>query len=108
MIITFMYKIPNNHNIFYGKYVGYVTDAYEEGLDKELLTIIFPALKQYYDLKDESDIIVGIISYNRKDGIDYFSENEKNIFTMLYCKWSGQPEDVFMNGKLYKFLTPLK
>lgn len=101
MIISFIYTIQKCNTVFYGKYVGFVTDNYEEGLDVELLKIIYPILQKYYDLKDESDVTLGILTYNRKDGVDYFSENEKNVFTMLYCKWSGQSPELFMNGKKY-------
>jgi len=99
MIITFIYTVPSCERVFYGKFIGYINENYENGLDMELTHIIFPVLQKYYNIKDESDATVGIISHHRKEGPDYFSENEKNVFTMLYCKWSAQPSEIFMNGK---------
>jgi len=105
MIITFIYTVPNCLTPLYGKYVGYVTDDYEDGLDMEVMRLIFPILQQYYTLSKDATVTVGILSHYRKDSIDYCSENEKNAFTLLYCKWpltmDGKSSEIFMNGKPY-------
>ena len=101
MIITFIYKIKNDNNTYYGKYLGYMTDKYEEGLDTELLNKIFPILKDEYQLEDQDDILVGVLGFNR-DTYDYFSEKESNIFDLLYCNWSNQPKEIYLNKKLLK------
>ncbi len=99
MIITFFYKI--NEKLYHGKYIGYMPDDYEEGLDIEVLNMFYPVWKQAYSLKDKSDVCVAIISHQR-NGHDYFSENENQIFASLYCNWTNQPVEIFIHGKLWK------
>jgi len=95
MLITFFYKIASK--IYYGKYIGSMRDNYDDGLDIVVRDLIYPTCKTAYSLESETDVVVGIISYQR-NGYDYFSENEKNIFDMLYCNWSNQPVEIFVNG----------
>jgi len=52
----------------------------------------------YYGLEEETDLQIGILSHHR-DGSDFFSEEEKNVFDLLYCKWSNQPRELFIGGK---------
>jgi uncharacterized pyridoxamine 5'-phosphate oxidase family protein len=101
MIITFIYKIKDDKTKYYGKYLGQITDKYEEGLDIELLNKIYPVLKDIYTLDTEDDISVGILGFNR-DTYDYFSEKESDIFDLLYCNWSNQPKEIYLNKKLIK------
>jgi len=98
MIITFLFRIKYGEIRYYGKYIGYASSQYEEGLDIELHHELFPLLKKYYELEEETDLQIGIISHHR-DGSDYFSEEEKNVFDLLYCKWSNQPCDLFIDRK---------
>jgi hypothetical protein len=49
--------------------------------------------------------MIGIMSYQRL-GSDYFSEDEKFTFDLLYCNWSNQTVEVFFDGKPYK-IEPL-
>ena len=106
MIITFIYKIKNsnlydsNHK-YYGKYIGYVSDDYEEGLDKELSNTLYTLFENHYSIKSIDDIVIGVLGFNR-DTYDYFSENEANIFDLLYCDWSNQEPEIYINGKLIK------
>ena len=97
MIIVFFYRIADR--LYHGKYIGYVSYDYEEGLDIELRALCFPIWKHTHGIKDPEEVCVGIISHYR-DGHDYFSENEKHIFDLLYCNWSNQPVEVFVNGTL--------
>lgn len=99
MIITFFYRI--GEKLYHGKYIGYMPDNYEEGLDIEVLNKFYPIWKQVYSLQDESDVCVAIISYQR-NGNDYFSENEKNIFDTLYCNWTTQSVEIFIHGNVWK------
>jgi hypothetical protein len=32
-------------------------------------------------------------------GCDYFSEDEKMVFDVLYCNWSNQAVELFIDGK---------
>lgn len=98
MIITFLFRIKYGETRYYGKYIGYASDDYDEGLDIELRSQLFPVLKKYYGLDEESDLQIGVLSHNR-DGYDYFSEEEKNVFDLLYCNWSNQPRELFICGK---------
>ena len=98
MIISFLFRVNYDVPRSYGKYIGYVSDDYEEGLDIELRNYLYPVLKEYYRLEQESDLQIGIVSHHR-DGSDYFSEEEKSVFDVLYCKWSNQPCDLFIRGK---------
>jgi len=106
MIVSFIYRFKNDPTIHYGKYIGYVSDDYEEGLDREMVHIIKQPLQKEFesrniDPEDPSSIIIGILGSNR-DVTDYFSETEKDIFNLLYCNWSNQPPELFLNGNLIK------
>ena len=107
MIVSFIYRFKNDSTLYYGKYIGYVSDDYEEGLDQEMVNIIkYPLKKEFesrnIDPEDPSSITIGILGADR-DIKDYFSENEKNIFNLLYCNWSTQPPEFFLNGNLIKY-----
>jgi hypothetical protein len=95
MIITFLYRILDSTR--YGKYIGAVSDDYEEGLDIELRNILYPLIANYYFLEDLTKLQIGILSAQR-NGSDYYSEEEKNVFDLLYCKWSNQREEIFLHG----------
>lgn len=106
MIVSFIYRFKNDPTIYYGKYIGYVSNDYEEGLDKEMVNIIkYPLQKELesrnIDPEDPSSITIGILGADR-DIKDYFSETEKDIFNLLYCNWSNQPSEFFLNGNLIK------
>ena len=103
MIVAFLYRIGSVR--YYGKYIGYLSDQYEEGLDHELKGVILPSLLSYYHISDPDLITIGIMSHQRL-GSDYFSEDEKFTFDLLYCNWSNQTVEVFFDGKPYK-IEPL-
>jgi hypothetical protein len=94
MIITFLYRILDSTH--YGKYIGAVSDDYEEGLDIELRNILYPLIEDYYFLDDPSDLRIGILSAQR-NGSDYYSEEEKHVFDLLYCNWSNQRAELFLH-----------
>jgi hypothetical protein len=100
MIITFFYRIRGKNRMYYGKYIGAIQQHYEEGLDIELRNLLLPIFKKSYpfEVSDEEHITIGIIGFNR-DTTDYFSENEKNMFDLLFCNWSNQPSELFLYGK---------
>lgn len=106
MIVSFIYRFKNDPKIHYGKYIGYINEHYEEGLDREIVSLIKEPLQNEFeqrniDKEDPSSLIVGILGYNR-DVKDYFSEMEKDIYDLLYCNWSTQPPEFFLNGHLIK------
>jgi hypothetical protein len=107
MIVSFIYRFKGDPKIYYGKYIGYVSDDYEEGLDREIAIILMNPLKEelkrrYIDSEDPSSIIVGVLGCDR-DIKDYFSETEKDIFDLLFCNWSNQNPEFFLNGHLIKY-----
>jgi hypothetical protein len=95
MIITFLYRIFDSTH--YGKYIGAVSDDYEEGLDIELRNILYPLIEDHYLLDNPRELRIGILSAQR-NGSDYYSEEEKNVFDILYCKWSNQMAEIFLHG----------
>jgi hypothetical protein len=99
MIVAFVYRIGSVK--YDGKYIGYLTDQYEEGLDHELKRVILPSLLSYYHISDPDMIKIGIMSHQRL-GSDYFSEDEKYAFDLLYCNWSNQTVEIFFEGNPYK------
>ena len=60
MIISFFYRI--GEKLYHGKYIGYMSNDYDEGLDIEVLNMCYPIWKHAYSLQDESDVCVAIIS----------------------------------------------
>ena len=93
MIVTFLYRMGDGPRK-YGKYIGYLSDDYEEGMDKELESIIWPLLRLSGNLED---FHIGILYYSR-EGYEYFSEDEKLVFDFLYCNWSNEPKELFIDG----------
>lgn len=100
-IITFIYRNNNSSIRYYGKYIGYVADNYEEGLDRELASIIYDILKDKLNIVNKNDLIIGILSVQR-DQYEYFSEEESKVFDLLYCKWSNQDPEIYISGHKMK------
>jgi len=107
MIVTFLYRVKGDATRYYGKYIGKCPSTYEEGMDRALAEIMFPFFQHTYpdSITDLYDLLIGVISVER-DGQDYFSEHEKDIFDLLYCNWSNQPVEIHLNGKHSKW-TPV-
>jgi hypothetical protein len=105
MLITFLYRIRDS--TYYGKYVGYMSDSYDEGLDIEMRNLIFPLIRNVYSMDDPSELVVGILFSQRKD-VDYYSESEKVVFDLLYCKWSNQTPELFLHGRPHPDVKKLK
>jgi hypothetical protein len=101
MIITFIYQFKGTKKKYYGKYIGYMPEEYEEGLDKELSHSLFEIFQKHYLIGNIDDVVIGILGFNR-DTYDYFSENEANIFDLLYCNWSNQDPDLYIDGNPVK------
>lgn len=100
MIVTFIYKLKGSDTKYYGKYIGYISDDYIEGLDIEIENLIHKVFK----LETPEDITIGIIDFNR-GGYDYFSEKESEIFDLYYCDFDdyyNKKPQIYLNGKLYK------
>lgn len=94
--ITFIYK--KNDVVMHGKYIGYISDDYPDGLDKEILGYIS---SYFIDVYDDYNIHIGITGII--DTHDhFFSDDEKNVFDFLYV---GHPygfgtPTVYVHGEL--------
>lgn len=102
MILTFLYRIHGVTGRSYGKYIG-KAPSYEEGLDRGLAEILFPLFNQRYPshVKESSDISIGILFVDR-EAKDYYSEEEKDVFDLLYCHWAMGPVEAFLEGVAIK------
>jgi len=98
MIVTFLYRIQGVTGRSYGKYIG-KAPLYDEGMDRGMAEILFPLFHQLYpdQVKDSSDVSVGILFVDR-EAKDYYSEEERHVFDLLYCQWSTGPADLFVDG----------
>ena len=97
MMISFLYRVKGSADRFYGKYIG-KCPLYEEGLDRALASLLFPFLSSAHPaLVDESDLWVGVLSTDREMK-DYYSEEEKGVFDLLFCQWSPTQVEVFLQG----------
>lgn len=101
MILTFLYRVPGKAERYFGKYIGKCPDRYEEGLDRVLADLLFPLFRVVYGVSDVAEISIGIL-FAERNAFDYYSEEEKDTFDVLYCNWSNQPAEVFINGSIYK------
>lgn len=99
MIITFLYRVHGVTGRSYGKFIG-KTPSYEEGLDRALAGMLFPVFQQVYGsrVREVEDISVGVLVVDR-EAKDYYSEGEKELFDLLFCQWSNQPAEIFVEGK---------
>jgi len=95
MIITFLYRI--NDLTYYGKYIGYISDNYEDGLDIEIQRIIYPYVKEYYHLTHPSQLHIGILFY-QSTSYTYFSSEECNVFQFLLCNFSNDNKELYLHG----------
>lgn len=103
MIVTFLYRIKTSGETdrFFGKYIG-PSPIYEEGLDRSLVDTLFPLFQSLYpSIQDSSEITIGIL-YVDRDGKDYYSEEEKEVFDLLYCEWPLSPKEIFFQGRVIK------
>lgn len=98
MIVTFLYRVGDGPRK-YGKYIGYLSDNYEEGMDKELESIIWPLLRDAGNAAhaEQASFHIGILYYSR-EAYEYFSEDERLVFDFLYCNWSNEPKELFIDG----------
>lgn len=102
MIVTFLYRIRDI--TYYGKYIGYITDDYDDGLDIEVQKIIYPYIKEYYHIADPSELSVGILSYQRTS-YEFFSSDECKVFQLLICNFSNKDDkELYIHGTKHNLL----
>ena len=106
MIVAFLYRVRGVTGRCYGKYIGRVP-AYEEGLDRAIaVDILLPFFQTMYAPRtiEEGDISVGVLFVDREIQ-DYYSEEEKDVFDLLYFHWPSGVE-VFLEGKEISYSPP--
>lgn len=95
MIVTFLYRV--NDLTYYGKYIGYLSNDYEDGLDIEIQSIIYPYLKNHYQLTHETQLHIGILFYT-SESYAYFSSEERNVFQFLLYNFSNDNKELYLHG----------
>lgn len=107
--ITFMYRIGNDKQIYYGKYVcDYISDDHN-GLDKEIEYSLFNGLTQYNKQKNLPEInikiYIGVLSFSHSNRIPTFSsDNEKMFFDFYYERYDFNDIKTFVNGEQVIFI----
>jgi len=96
MTVTFIYKINNDNTVYFGKYIGYITDDYNDSLDYEIKSMIYPILKTKYNNLQISDLHTGIL-FHKKQDFDYYSENEKYAFNLWCCETIYNQKKIFLD-----------
>jgi len=97
MTVTFIYKINNDNTVYFGKYIGYITDDYDNSLDYEIKSMIYPILKTKYNNLQKSDLHTGIL-FHKKQEFDYYSENEKYAFNLWCCETNYDQKKIFLDN----------
>lgn len=108
--ITFIYRMPNNQKIFFGKYCFNYISKNHDGLDKEAKSYLVDGINQYrrnryMDCRPDvhpSDISLGVISFcNDKNILTHSSKNEIKCFD-FYCEHRDTTKNSikYINGKL--------
>ena len=93
MIVTFLYRVKDA--TYYGKYIGYISDNYEDGLDIEIQRIMYPYVKRYYHLTNQSELY-------QTESYTYFSSEESKVFQLLFCNFLNENKELYLHGEQQK------
>ena len=97
-IIVFIYKIKNDTQKYYGKYItDYISDDHE-GLDTEIQPTLLHFFNSYrYQTKNpdykSADITVGIVSFSKDSYMNYSSMTEVECFDFYYISFTNRDRD---------------
>ena len=101
--ITFIYRLPKNTEVFYGKHVVEHLSDDHDGLDRLVRSPLLKALKTDRLSKNipaagkEDDVLVGVLSYT--NDYDCWSSNQEvKCFDYFYCEY-GITSKTFLSGK---------
>ena len=100
--ITFIYRIENNPNTYYGKYCfDYISDDHD-GLDNEVKYILKEGLNKYRKNKGlgilkSNNIKIGILSFSSDTIIPTDSSKKEIDCFDFYCNYNN---NVYVNGNL--------
>ena len=106
--ITFIYKIDNDPQTYYGKYCfdNLILDrnGEHEGLDKEVKGPLMVGIKKQKNLPElkESHVRVGVLSYSFNECIYVYSSYDEIKCFDFYCANYDVDEEciIYMNGEL--------
>ena len=104
--ITFIYKIGNSKDVYYGKYVcDYISDDHE-GLDLEVKHCLISGINKFREQKGlaklKSKVHIGIMSFSSNRYIPTYSTyKEINCFD-FYCVSDHGNINTYVNGRLLK------
>jgi hypothetical protein len=104
--ITFIYRIGNSKDVYYGKYVSDCISDDHEGLDLEVKGCLISGINRFREQKGlaklKSKVHIGIMSFSSNRYIPvYSSDKEKNCFD-FYCESNHSKINTYVNGRLLK------
>jgi hypothetical protein len=91
MLVTFIFKLPNDNTKYFGKLIADLSDDYDEGLDREIKEIVFSKVPSV----NKNKVKIGILSCERKNW-EYFSKDERYVFDLLYIEHRDHHE-IYIN-----------
>lgn len=102
--ITFIYRIKDNPNTFYGKYIcDYISDDHN-GLDEEVKYVLHKSINIYREKRNLTKIKkirIGILSFSNDEYIPTYSTDSEIKAFDFYCIYSEYKGNaVYINGKL--------
>ena len=103
--ITFIYRIANNKQIFYGKYICEGISDDHEGLDSEIEPILIDGINAYRKQKGlaklDKKVFIGILSFSMNEYIPtYSSDAEIKCFDFYHIMQTLKKDETYVNGKL--------
>ena len=96
--IVFLYKIKNDAQRYYGKYItDYISDDHE-GLDIEIQPTLLHFLNMYRTYNKEAElqstnVIVGIVSFSKDSYMNHSSTIEVSCFDFYYNSFRNRDRD---------------
>ena len=103
--ISFIYKLPNDRNTYYGKYLtDYISDDHE-GLDLEVKDSLLFGLNQYRIQNnlpelDDSHIKIGVLSFCLDNYMPSNSSDAEIDCFDFYCIYSEYNYKYYVDGIL--------
>lgn len=106
MFITFIYKIQNNSNTYFGKYCSDNISDDHEGLDKEILHDLLYGINKYRKQKNLEEITndnirLGVLSFSYSNYIPVYSSNDEIKCFDFYCEHYdfSKHSTIWINGE---------
>jgi hypothetical protein len=91
MLVTFIFKLPNDNTKYFGKLIAYISDDYGESLDEEIRNIVFSKVPSV----NKDKVKIGILSCERRN-LEFFSKDERYVFDLLYIEHRDHHE-IYIN-----------